>query len=66
VEGAEKQPGARVLDGRFTVVQQAVGTPAGRGAAAKYLREFVDDIKTSGIVAKTIERNRIRGASVAP
>ena len=66
VEAAEKQPGARVLDGRFTVVQQAVGTPAGRGAATKYLREFVDDIKTSGIVAKTIERNRIRGASVAP
>lgn len=66
VEVAEKNPGARVLDGRFTVVQQAVGTPKGREAAAKYLRDFVEDIKASGFVAKTIERNGVRGASVAP
>lgn len=66
VEVAEKQPGVRVLDGRFTVVQQAVGTPKGRDAAAKYLREFVEDIKASGLVAKTIEKNGIRGVSVAP
>jgi polar amino acid transport system substrate-binding protein len=66
VEVAEKQPGARVLDGRFMVVQQAIGTPKGRNAAAKYLREFVEDIKASGFVAKTIDKNGIRGVSVAP
>jgi len=66
VEVAEKQPGARVLDGRFMVVQQGVGTPKGRDAAAKYLREFVEDIKASGFVAKTIAKNGIRGVSVAP
>jgi polar amino acid transport system substrate-binding protein len=66
VEVAAKQPGARVLDGRFTLVQQAVGAPQGRVAAAKYLREFVEDIKASGFVAKTIEKNGIRGVSVAP
>jgi polar amino acid transport system substrate-binding protein len=66
VEVAEKQPGARVLDGRFTAVQQAVGTPKGRDAAARHIREFVEDIKASGLVAKTIERNGIRGVSVAP
>ena len=66
VELTDKHPGARVLNGRFTVVQQAVGTPKGRDAAATYLREFVEDIKTSGFVAKTIERNGIRGVSVAP
>lgn len=66
VELADRQPGSRVLDGRFTVVQQAVGTPKGRETAAKYLREFVEDVKASGLVAKAIEKNGIRGVSVAP
>jgi hypothetical protein len=30
------------------------------------VREFVEDIKASGLVAAAIERNNIRGASVAP
>lgn len=66
LEAAERQPGARVLDGRFTVVHQAVGTPKTRVAAARYLREFVEDIKVSGFAAKTIEKNGVRGVSVAP
>jgi polar amino acid transport system substrate-binding protein len=63
---AEKLPGSRVLDGRFSTVQQAIGTPRGRDAGASYLREFVEDIKATGLVAKTIERNGIHGLSVAP
>ena len=66
VDVAARQPGSRVLDGRFTSVQQAVGTPKGRDAAAKYLSDFVRDIKASGLVAKTIEKNGVRGLSVAP
>jgi polar amino acid transport system substrate-binding protein len=66
VELALKEPGTRVLDGRFTAVQQAVGIPRGRAAAAQYLREFVEDIKASGFVAKTVEKNGILGVSVAP
>ena len=62
---AAKLPGSRVLDGRFMVIQQALATPKGRGAGASYLREFVEDIKASGLVAQTIEKNGIRGASVA-
>jgi polar amino acid transport system substrate-binding protein len=59
--------GSRVLDGRFTVVDQAIGTPAGRNAGASYLRGFVEDIKASGFVARTIEKNGARGlAVVAP
>src|SRR5574341_2441613 len=34
-------PGSRVVYGRFTAVQQAIGIPRGRLAGAKYLREFV-------------------------
>lgn len=63
---AAQLPGSRILDGRFSVVGQAVGTPKGREAGARYLREFVEDIKATGLVAKTIEKNGIRGLSVAP
>ena len=63
---AEKFPGSRILDGKFTAVQQAIGAPKGRAAGAKYLKEFVEDIKASGLVARTIEKNNVRGLSVAP
>lgn len=66
VADAEKHPGARVLDGSFSAVQQSIGTPKGRSAAAQYLREFVADAKSSGLVAKVIAANGIRGVSVAP
>ena len=66
VTDAETLPGSRVLDGRFTTVQQSVGTPQGRPAAAGYLSEFAKDIKTSGFVAEAIARHAVRGVSVAP
>jgi polar amino acid transport system substrate-binding protein len=59
-------PGSRILEGRFTAVQQAIGTPKGRAAGAKYLREFAEDVKASGLVAKLIEKNDVRGLTVAP
>jgi polar amino acid transport system substrate-binding protein len=60
----EKLPGARILEGQFTSVQQAVGTPKGH-AGADYLRGFVADVKSSGLVARTIEKHGIRGVSPA-
>ena len=58
-------PGSILLDGNFTAVQQAAGTPKGRAAAFAYLRTFIEDIKASGLVAKTIEKNNVHGLSVA-
>jgi polar amino acid transport system substrate-binding protein len=63
---AEKLPGSRVLDGSFTTIQQAIGTPKGREAGAAYLRAFVEEIKASGFVAQAIDKNGVRGLSVAP
>jgi polar amino acid transport system substrate-binding protein len=65
VTDAENLPGSRILDGRFTAVQQAAGTPKGRSAGAGYLREFIEDVKATGLVAKMIEKNNIRGLTVA-
>jgi polar amino acid transport system substrate-binding protein len=62
----QKLPGAKILEGRFTAIQQAVATPKGRPAGAQYLREFVAEVKASGFVADLIERNGARGLSVAP
>ncbi len=61
-----KLPGARILDGQFTAVQQAVGTARGNQAGAAFLSEFVEEAKASGFVASLIERHNVRGLSVAP
>src|SRR5262249_90093 len=66
LKDVQKLPGARLLDGQFTAVQQAVGTPRGRDAAHRYLVEFVEDAKASGFVAKAIADNGVAGVSVAP
>jgi polar amino acid transport system substrate-binding protein len=62
----ERLPGARVLDGRFMAVQQAVGMPRGRDTGLAYLRGVVEDAKASGMVARAIERTGARGVTVAP
>ena len=61
----ERLPGARILDGRFTAVQQAVGTPRPRERGAAFLREIVEEAKTSGLVQRLIDRHGVRGLSVA-
>ena len=65
VEERARTPGSRVLEGQITGVQQSIGAPKGRAAAAKYLREFADDVKKSGLVAKIIEKHGVRGVTVA-
>lgn len=65
LQDREKLPGSRILEGRFTAVQQAIGTPKGRPDVASYLRAFAEDIKASGLVAKAIERHGVRGVCVA-
>jgi len=62
----EKLPGARVLGGRFTSVQQAVGTAKARVASTAFLAAFVEEAKASGLVAALIERHGVHGVNVAP
>jgi polar amino acid transport system substrate-binding protein len=64
---ATRLGGLRLLDGRFMVIQQAMGTPRSRGdAAAEFLRAYVEEMKASGFVAAALARHGIEGASVAP
>ena len=66
IANAAKLPGSRVLDGRFMAIQQALGISKGRDAGLKYLREFIEDVKASGLVAQAIEKAGVSGVSIAP
>ena len=63
---AKRLTGLRLLDGRFMVINQAMGTPVGRNAGAAYLRDFVEEMKATGFVAQALARHKIEGAAVAP
>ena len=64
---ARSTPGVRLLPGRFMVIDQAMGLPKGRSAAAhQVLSRFVADMKASGFVAAALKRHQIDGAVVAP
>ena len=66
VANSVKLPGSRVFADRFMAIEQALGIPKGRAEAARYLREFIEEVKASGLVAGAIERAGVSGVSVAP
>jgi polar amino acid transport system substrate-binding protein len=64
---AERLPGSRLVDGKFSSVQQAMGTPRGRDEAGfAFLSAFVEEMKASGFVADRIAAHGVVGLSVAP
>ncbi len=66
-QDARKIGGLRLLNERFMVIQQAMGTPKSRGPeAAAFLAGFVEQMKATGFVAAALARHGISGASVAP
>jgi polar amino acid transport system substrate-binding protein len=63
---ARRTPGVRLLPGRFMVINQAMASQRNKDAGARYVREFVEEMKASGFVARALERYKIEGAAVAP
>jgi polar amino acid transport system substrate-binding protein len=63
---SEKLPGSRVLEGQFGGEETAIAVPKGRQLAAAYARQFVEDVKSEGLVKSAIERSGLRGVVVAP
>jgi len=63
---AQRVGGVRLLPGRFMVINQAMGLPKGRDAAAAYVERFIEEMKASGFVAAALKRHGIEGAAVAP
>ena len=63
---AKTNPNVRVMDGRFMEIRQAMGSPKGRDAGARYLRTFVEEMKAGGFVADALKRSNQPDAAVAP
>ncbi len=66
LKDVNKMPGATILPGKFSAVQQAVGTAKGNTEAAAWLSGFVEEAKKSGLVGQLIEKHKVKGLSVAP
>ncbi|HZL60004.1 MAG TPA: ABC transporter substrate-binding protein [Stellaceae bacterium] len=63
---AQAHPDMRVIPGRFMVINQAMGTPKGHAAGARYLRSFVEEMKSSGFVARELARSGQDASAAAP
>lgn len=63
---APRLPGCHVFASRFMAIEQAMGLPKGRNEAAQYAREFIEDVKASGFVARAIQAAGVQGVAVAP
>lgn len=66
LKDVEKAPGLKILDGKFTAVQQAVGTAKANADGAAFLADFVEKAKKSGLVQSFIDRHKVKGLTVAP
>jgi polar amino acid transport system substrate-binding protein len=63
---AAKHPQTRIIPGRFMAIAQAMATPKGRAAGAQYLRQFIEEMKASGFVARALAASGQSDATVAP
>jgi polar amino acid transport system substrate-binding protein len=61
---ADALPGARVLFGRFNVVQMAIGVRKRAASALPAVDEFVNQIRSDGTVQKAIAEASLRGVRV--
>jgi polar amino acid transport system substrate-binding protein len=66
VKDAMQLPESKILEGQVTAVRQSAGTLHGREAGGKYLCEFVEEAKSSGLVASLITKYGVQGVAVAP
>jgi polar amino acid transport system substrate-binding protein len=68
LSGAKRVPGARVMDGHFMTIPQAAAVPKGRPAAARLVRDFIEEMKAAGFVAAALQRHGLGpdDAVVAP
>jgi polar amino acid transport system substrate-binding protein len=53
----ERLSGARIIEGQFTAVQQAMGCAKGKIAGTAYLKQFIEEAKRSGLVEQFIRKH---------
>jgi polar amino acid transport system substrate-binding protein len=62
---SDQIPGARVLDGRWGLEHLAVTIPKSRERGVEFVRGFVEDMRSSGLLAQAAQRAALRGAAEA-
>jgi polar amino acid transport system substrate-binding protein len=58
---SDQMPGARVLDGRWGEEHIAVAIPKGRESGMAFVRGFVAEAQSNGLLAKAVEQAGLRG-----
>jgi polar amino acid transport system substrate-binding protein len=67
IEIAAKAPKARVLDGNYSAVQQAIAVSKGDRAGLEAINRFLDQARASGLIKKALDQAGLTGAvDVAP
>ena len=61
---SDRLPGSRVLGGRYGVEQVSIAIPKGRELGMAFLRQFVEDSKSTGLVAAAAHRAGLRGLAL--
>ena len=61
-ELADRLPGSRVLEGRIGADEVAIALPKGREAGLAYVRQYIEDAKSDGLVKAAVQRAGLRGA----
>lgn len=62
----KRMAGARIIEGQFSAVQQAIGTSRKNAAAPAWLEAFAAEAKKSGFVQGLINKHKVVGLNVAP
>jgi polar amino acid transport system substrate-binding protein len=66
-EFVDSNPGYRLIDDRFMVIRQALGTTRDRRPeTVRFLHSFIEELKASGFIAAALRRANQPGAAVAP
>jgi polar amino acid transport system substrate-binding protein len=63
---AKTHPNLRVMEARFMSIEQAMGTPRGREAGARFLRAFIAEMISTGVVARALAASGQSDVTVAP
>jgi polar amino acid transport system substrate-binding protein len=61
-ELSDKVPGSRVLAGRIGTDEISVALPKGREAGMAYVRKYIEDAKSEGLIKAAVQRAGLRGA----
>ena len=61
IDDVKKISGAKILEGQFMSVQQAIGTSIQNIHSSIYIAEFVEEMKKTGFVQKLIDKHNVNG-----